>query len=90
MTSVNLVKTNRYDPNHFLNCLIEMTGVANDAKLARRLKVSPRIIKMMRERTISISASMMMWLHDATGLTIEELRGLLGDRRAKHRLTVCR
>ena len=87
---MNLVKATRYDPNHFLDCLIKMTSVANDAALARKLKMSPRVITKMRERKISISASMMMWLNEITGLTIEELRGLLGDRRAKHRLAFCR
>lgn len=90
MNKLNLIKATRYDPNHLLNCLLNITGVASDVALARKLKISARVITMMRERKISISASMMMWLHEATGLTIEELRGLLGDRRAKHRLTFCR
>jgi hypothetical protein len=90
MNKFKLVSAGKYDPNHLLNCLIKIIGVTNDAGLARKLKVSERIIIMMRERKISISASMMMWLHEASGLTIEQLRNLLGDRRAKHRLTCCR
>lgn len=90
MNELNLAKPKKYDPNHLLNCLMKIIGVANDAALARKLKMSARIITMLREQKISFSASMLMWLHEASGLTIAELRGLLGDRRAKHRLTFCR
>jgi len=90
MNTVKSAKASTYDPNHLLNYLLEKIGVANDAGLARKLKVSERIIKKMRERKISISASMMLWLHEASGLTMNELRELLGDRRAKYRLTCCR
>lgn len=87
MNQSELINADRYNPNHMLDSLTAIIGVKNDIGLARKLKVSEQVISKMREGKISVSASMMMWLHEASGLSVQELRQLLGDRRAKCRMT---
>lgn len=69
-----------------LDMLSRRVGAQNDGGLARKLRVSRHVITMVREGKISVSASMMLWFHEASGLSFEELRGLLGDRRARYRV----
>jgi uncharacterized protein YfiM (DUF2279 family) len=75
-----------YDPNRMLNALKERIGVADDSALARKLKVAPSVIRMLREGQLKVSASMLMWMHDASGIGVPELRELLRDRRARFRM----
>jgi len=79
----------QYNPNHMLDALIEKMGLENDAAFAQRIKLARPIVAMLREGRMSISASMMMWFHEASGISMKELRQLIGDRRLKYRLS-CR
>lgn len=65
------------DPNHLLDALIEKMRVEDDAALADKLQVTPLIISMLREERISVSPSLLLWMQDACGIGIEELRALL-------------
>jgi plasmid maintenance system antidote protein VapI len=78
---------NAYNPNHMLDTLMRKMDIENDTALARKLKVTTPTITMMREGRISISASMMICFHKASGMSVRELRELLEDRRANYRLT---
>jgi hypothetical protein len=80
---------NRYDPNRLLDTLMRTMDAGNDASFARKLKLDLRILTMIRNGSTSITASMMMLFHEASGISIQELRELLQDRRAKFRLS-CR
>jgi hypothetical protein len=79
-----------YNPNRLLDTLIERMGLANDGALSRRLKVAKTVISNMRHNRLPVGASMLMWMHEATGISIRELRALLGDRRSKCRLSYAR
>jgi transcriptional regulator with XRE-family HTH domain len=76
-----------YNPNRLLDTLIERMGLQNDGALSRRLKVAKTVISNIRHGRLPIGASMLMWMHEATGISIGELRALLGDRRTKCRLS---
>lgn len=76
-----------YDPNQLLNTLIMRLGLASDGALSRRLKVARDVIDAIRRGRLQICGSMLLWMHEATGISIEELRRLMGDRRAKCRLS---
>jgi hypothetical protein len=77
-----------YDPNLLLNTLNAHLGLQSDNALSRRLKVARDVIGDIRTGRIQVCGSMLMWMHEATGISIAELRRLMGDRRAKCRLSV--
>ncbi|HYD61104.1 MAG TPA: hypothetical protein VEC35_12145 [Noviherbaspirillum sp.] len=74
-----------YDPNQLLNALIAKLGLKSDGALSRKLKVARDVIGDIRNGRQHICGSMLLWMHEATGISIEELRRLMGDRRAKCR-----
>jgi plasmid maintenance system antidote protein VapI len=76
-----------YNPDNLLDTLIERLRLKNDAALSRALEVAPPIISKIRHRVLPISASMLIRMHEASGLSIADLRMLMGDRRAKFRMS---
>jgi hypothetical protein len=75
-----------YDPDRLLDALIENLQLKNDAALSRALEVASSVISKIRHRAKPVGASMLLRMHDVSGITIRELRDLLGDRRAKFRM----
>jgi transcriptional regulator with XRE-family HTH domain len=76
-----------YNPNRLLDTLIERMGLTSDGALSRRLKVAKTVIWNIRHGRLPVCASMLLWMHEATGISISELRALMGDRRTKCRLS---
>ena len=76
-----------YDPDRLLDTLIELMQLKNDAALARMLEVAPPVISKIRHRRLPVGASLLIRMHEESGLTIGDLRYLMGDRRKKYRLS---
>jgi plasmid maintenance system antidote protein VapI len=76
-----------YDPNRLIDALIETMNLKNDAALARLLEVAPPVISKIRHRRLPVGASLLIRMHEATDMSIRELRDLMGDRRKKYRLS---
>ncbi|RJG01912.1 hypothetical protein [Noviherbaspirillum sedimenti] len=76
-----------YNPNHLLDFLLEKMALKNDAALSRKLEVAPPVISKIRHRRLPIGASLLIRMHEVTGMTIRDLRDLMGDRRTKYRLS---
>jgi len=76
-----------YDPNRLLDTLISKLGLKNDAQLCRVLSVAPPLISKIRHRRLPVGAALLIRMHEATGITIAELRELMGDRRTKYRIS---
>lgn len=76
-----------YDPNRLLDALIEKLHLKNDAALSRALEVAPPVISKIRHRRLPVGASLLIRMHEVTHLSIRELRELMGDRRAKFRIS---
>lgn len=72
-----------YDPNVLMDALIERLKLKNDAALARELEVAPPVISKIRHRTLRVGATMLIRMHEASQLTISELRNLMGEHHAK-------
>jgi transcriptional regulator with XRE-family HTH domain len=70
-----------YDPNYLIDALRAQFGLDNDAALARRLRVRPPTLSKVRTRRVGVSAALLIAMHEASGLTIRDLRWLMGDRR---------
>lgn len=77
-----------YDPNHLLDTLMQHLGIDNDGALSRRLKIAREVIGNIRRGTVPVCASMLLWMQEASGIDVAELRRLMGDRRAKYRLHI--
>lgn len=76
-----------YDPNHLLDSLIEKLKLKNDAALSRALEVAPPVISKIRHRRLPVGASLLIRMHEVSGLSIQDLRVLMGDRREKFRIS---
>lgn len=77
----------KYDPNHLFDILIKRLRLKNDAALAKMLDVAPPVISKIRHLRLPIGASLMITMHEISGLTIKELRALMGDKRETFRIT---
>ena len=82
-----LIEQASYDPNRLLDTLVERMKLKNDAALSRTLEVAPPVISKIRHRRLPVGASLLIRMHEATGMSIRELRDLMGDRRMKYRLS---
>ena len=80
-----IAKEVAYNPSRLFDALIERLQLKNDRALAAVLEVAPPVISKMRHHRTSIGATILLRMHDASGLTIAELRHLMGDRRTKLR-----
>lgn len=78
-----------YDPNNLLNTLKQHLNLDSDSALSRKLKVAKNVITGIRAGKLPVYGSLLLWMHEATGIRIDELRRLMGDRRAKYRLHYC-
>ncbi|MBS1170710.1 MAG: hypothetical protein H6R01_1628 [Burkholderiaceae bacterium] len=76
-----------YDPNNLLDTLIKLMNLKNDAALSRALEVAPPVISKIRHNRLPVGASLLIRMHEVSNLSIKELRELMGDRRAKFRIS---
>lgn len=76
-----------YNPSRLLDVLLSKMQLRNDAALARMLEVPPPLISKIRHHRLPIGASLLMRMHELTGMSIRDLRDLMGDRRVKYRLS---
>jgi plasmid maintenance system antidote protein VapI len=76
-----------YNPNQLLDALLKNMQLKNDAALSRMLEVAPPVISKIRHARLPVSASVLLRMHETTGMSINDLRFLMGDRRKKYRLS---
>ena len=76
-----------YNPNNLLDILRGNMRLRNDAALSRMLEVAPPVISKIRHRRLPVGASLLIRMHEVTGMSIRDLRDLMGDRRIKYRLS---
>lgn len=67
-----------YDPNRLLDALIDRLSLKNDAALAAALEVAPPVISKIRHFRLPVGASMLINMEEESGLSIRELKKLLG------------
>lgn len=64
-------------PNHFLNSLLAHMGLKNDAALSRKMDVAPPVLSKIRHNRLAVTPGVLIKAHDATGLSIDQLREFL-------------
>ena len=79
-----------FNANALLDAMLDQLGLKNDAALSRYIGVAPPVISKIRHGTLSVGASMLIRLHEESGLAIRELRELMGDRRDCFRMSAKR
>ena len=67
-----------YKPENLLDEISNFLKLRNDAQLSRALKVGPPVISKIRHRSYGISHRLLIMIHDATGIGINELRKMAG------------
>lgn len=82
-----LISQPDYNPDNLLDFLLKKLELKNDAALSRVLEVAPPVISKIRHRRLPVGASILIRMHEVSGLTVGDLRALLGDRRQKFRLS---
>ena len=87
MMDHDLLSQPTYDPNRLLDTILERLNLKNDAALSRALAVAPPVISKIRHGRLPVGASMLIRMHEETGLNIRELRDLMGDRRNRLRIS---
>jgi len=70
-----------FDPNLLLDGLRQKYRLKNDAALSRYLQVTPSVISRLRCRKSQITCAVLICIHESTGLSIRELRAMMGDNR---------
>ncbi|QGZ42610.1 hypothetical protein [Pseudoduganella flava] len=76
-----------YNPGRLLDALAERLGAKNDAALSRALEVAPPVLSKIRHGRLPVGATILLRMHEASGIGIRELRDLMGDRRARMRMS---
>lgn len=79
-----LIERDTYTPNHMLDVLMTKLGAGSDAALARALSVPPSTISKVRSRQMPVNSSLLLAAHDATEISIRDLRLLLGDTGTRY------
>ena len=82
-----LASQESYNPNHLLDILLGKMQLKNDAALSRMLEVAPPVISKIRHHRLPVGASLLIRMHEVSDLSIRDLRYLMGDRRAKFRIS---
>jgi len=70
------------DPvNRLFDKLLSDHLLETDAALARHIGMSPAVISRLRHGVYSLSAAQIIRIHEATGLSIREIKEILAERR---------
>lgn len=67
-----------YTPGNFIDTLLVIMGLKNDAALARQLAVAPPVISKIRNNRLPIGASMLINAHEESGISIKDLKDAAG------------
>jgi hypothetical protein len=70
-----------YNPTLLLDTLMQLLGARNDRQLATRLDVNSSQICKVRKRRLSVAPALLISMHEETGLTLRQLRAVMGDYR---------
>ena len=67
-----------FRPAHLLDHLQEILELDNDAQLSRELEIPPNLISRLRNKKLSLTPAILLRIHDAAGLPINNIRDVIG------------
>jgi plasmid maintenance system antidote protein VapI len=68
-----------YNPDNLLDSIMAKMGLARDRHLCTFLDISPATISKIRHRKITVSADLVVRIHEYCDIPIGEIRSLVGD-----------
>lgn len=75
---MNYLTNSAYNPSALLDTVKRMKRLKNDAALSIALETTPPHISRVRNKVQSIGDTMLLRMHDITGLTGQEMRKIMG------------
>lgn len=75
-----------YDPDALLDLLLKKMHLSRDSQLAQRINIDRRVLYHIRLRQMNITGSMLILMHEASGLPVAVLKQILKDRRKTSRM----
>lgn len=81
MKPTNHTNLSNYSPNNLLDVLRDKMQLKTDMELADRLLVGKALISKLRHHQVPVGAKVLIRMHEASGLSIRELRAHMGDVR---------
>lgn len=72
------LQSEEYTPEKLLDSVTKLVGVKNDAQLSKKINVAHPIISKIRNRKVGFSASVILAIHESTGLSLPVIRNLCG------------
>lgn len=86
MISTNDAQEKVFEPAKLLDIIKEQFRLQTDSELAQLLNMTSPQISRIRHCGVPLSASALIKIHEISGLPIERLKKLCGDRRASQRV----
>ena len=74
--SLKPVHSTQFEPRDLLGALIKHLGLKNDVTLSRALELAAPLISKLRNDGLPVNAFILIRMHDVSGLSIAESRGL--------------
>ena len=75
---VDLLSHPDYDPDNLLDNLMSRLSVNSDYALSKKLEITPVTISKLRNRRGVVTASILLRMHDVSGLPVNLLRKWMG------------
>lgn len=69
----------KYKPAYFLAQMIKAAGTSCMEELALEVEIDPALLCKMRQGYIPIRGQHLLKFHELTGISVKELRTILGD-----------
>ncbi len=84
---INLLKVEGYNPGALLDCVIDQAKLRTDSALARAVGTGAPAICKIRGKHAQVTPDLLIRLHDLTGRSIDELRGIAGIPKTRLSVT---
>lgn len=79
--------TATYNPNALLDSLKDLMKLKNDAALSLALDIQPPVLSKIRHYRMPVSGAVLLRMHEVSNVSVTDLQAMMGDRRAKFRLS---
>ena len=73
----------KLQPNALVDYLLKKLDLKNDRQLAEYFDVLPPVISKIRNRRMSVSANMILLIHEKLDIPVAEIRRLIDQTRQK-------
>lgn len=73
----------KLQPNALVDYLLKKLSLKNDRQLAEYFDVLPPVISKIRNRRMSVSANMILLIHEKLDMPVPEIRRLIDQTRQK-------